>query len=398
MRKCLFIAIIGIVCCALSPLFAAEEAKPSVTIGSPISLELGGYIKVDASYDDSETNNGNYGMYVKEERSDASTIDQNKNDDEFNLTANQTRIWLNLNGPTVKRIKTGGKIEMDFWGNGAGENKPDLRLRHAYLTCDFEDYGFSLLAGQTWDVFSPLVPSTLNFTVGWYQGNVGFRRPQIRLTKECETNDIKIKGAIAVCRTIGGETISRTNTDYGEQSGMPVFEGRLGVGIPFISNTKRLVIGVSGHYGKEQVETAALEKDIDTYSVNVDLTMPLGDDLIITGEWFSGGNLDNYFGGIGQGINATDMQKIRSEGGWAQMAYTGCKDWKFVVGGGIDNPHDGDLADSARERNQVIFTNMTYNLTPNAQLGVEYSHLRTDYKNARMGQDNRIQFSAIYKF
>ena len=104
------------------------------------------------------------------------------------MTASETRLGLKIFGPDVNEIKTSGLVEVDFYGGGA-ENSPQPRIRHAYMKLEWPEQRLSLLAGQTWDVISPLNPSTLNYTVQWWGGNIGMRRPQIRVTKGLSISD-----------------------------------------------------------------------------------------------------------------------------------------------------------------------------------------------------------------
>ena len=46
---------------------------------------------------------------------------RNNNDDEFNMTANQTRIGLKITGPDSEDLKLSGLVEVDFYGGG-GDN------------------------------------------------------------------------------------------------------------------------------------------------------------------------------------------------------------------------------------------------------------------------------------
>src|SRR2546428_344657 len=88
-------------------------------------------------------------------------------------------LWLATGsfGPDVAALanaKTGGKLEVDFYNNGlAGqsESREALRMRHAYLTMKWDD--FTLLAGQTADVISPIYPIVNNDLVMWGAGNLG---------------------------------------------------------------------------------------------------------------------------------------------------------------------------------------------------------------------------------
>ncbi len=76
-----------------------------------------------------------------------------------------------------------GKLELDF-ENGGSESREIIRIRHAYLQLKKDDV--SILAGQTWDLFSPLFPTVDNDTLLWNAGNVGDRRPQFRVSYEPE--------------------------------------------------------------------------------------------------------------------------------------------------------------------------------------------------------------------
>jgi len=69
---------------------------------------------VDASYDTSRVNPGDW----------VNSQATNDNDNEFNLTANETRLGFNFTGPKTATMETSGKVEFDFYGSGA-----DLCLR-----------------------------------------------------------------------------------------------------------------------------------------------------------------------------------------------------------------------------------------------------------------------------
>ena len=55
------------------------------SLWSSLDVQFYGYIKADASHDSSRTTTGNYVVYVDSEAT-------RKNDSEFNLTANETRL------------------------------------------------------------------------------------------------------------------------------------------------------------------------------------------------------------------------------------------------------------------------------------------------------------------
>jgi len=108
---------------------AGSDGPEKKSLWSSLDIQLYGFVKADASYDDSRTTSGNFVLYTDSEAT-------NEDDDEFNLTANQTRLGFNISGPSSGAMQTTGKIEFDFYGNYASENKAKLQIRHAYMTLD----------------------------------------------------------------------------------------------------------------------------------------------------------------------------------------------------------------------------------------------------------------------
>lgn len=378
---------------APAPAAAGTPSTPTPPAGKKpvvagLDMEFYGYVKLDAAHDSSTASIGNYARWAESKSS-------KEVHDEFSMTANQTRLGLRLKGPESKTVETGGLVEIDFYGGGA-ENKPNPMMRHAYLTAYWPDWQLGLLAGQTSDTFSPLFMPTLNYTVGWWQGNMGYRRPQLRLTKSFKMAEkIEPKLEVAAARTITGRmTGSSTSGDTGQESGIPSFQGRASVGFPLLTD-KPTVVGVSGHFGQERYPN---NQRIDSYSINADLTLPITKWLALQAELFFGQDLDAYLGGIGQGVNLSTMKPIHSQGGWAALTITPNPKWQFNVGAAIDDPRDSDLATKNRTYNSVLFGNGTYFVTPNLSIGLELSYLHTGYRDQMDGEDFREQLSLIYKF
>jgi len=370
---------------------AAMVAKGSAKkkpVWSDLDIELYGYIKADASYDTSRVHPGNFVLY----------LDPGKTgDSEFNLTAKQTRLGLRISGPEDIDTKTTGRVEIDFYGGNATENQARIQMRHAYLKIDWPHKRFSILAGQTSDVISPLYPNTLNYTVLWDAGNIGYRRPQIRLTKNCRlSTDTDLQLDAAVARTIGDDDL---NTKSGEDAGFPTFQSRAGITFPWFGY-KPTTVGISGHWGLEEYNS----QDTESWSVNLDLTQPINEWLTLKAELFDGENLDTYFGGIGQGVNESRNNRlIGSRGGWFAAALGPWGKWSFNLGVGMDDvdASDTDTDDptaNPRILNRSVFGNMIYSVNKNTQIGLEVSHWRTEYNGSGDADDLRAQTSFIYKF
>ncbi|MBN2593004.1 MAG: hypothetical protein JXA81_05805 [Sedimentisphaerales bacterium] len=368
------------------------DAMPKM-VWSNLDIQLYGYLKLDAAYDSSRINNGNYGKWVENES-------VNKNDDQFNMTANESRLGAILNGPDDGQMKTSGLVEVDFFGPGDGiaENQGRLMMRHAYIMLDWPDNRFNIIAGQTSDVISPLYPRTVNYSVGWFVGNIGYRRPQIRLTKELgfeKGGFLKLEGAVA--RTIGDTSI--TMTDSGEDAGFPTFQGR--ASLTFDETT----IGLSGHWGQEEYDTTDTghNREFTTWSLNLDYTQPICKKVEIKAELFTGENLSAYLGGIGQGV-MTDTtlpnyyEEIGSKGGWIAAGLGPWDNKRFNVGVTVDDVDSSDVNVGDRTLNRCVFGNVYCAVNKQTDVAFELSHWRTQYRGPGDGESLRAQMALIYKF
>jgi len=403
---------------------SSSGASTASSIISECKFKPYGFVKLDAVHDDKRVypSSGNYIVYVPSEK----TVHQKH--ESFSMTARQTQLGLYILAPETYSWVAKGRVEMDFYGDGtAHENKAEPLLRQAYVELTKGNY--DIIAGQTNDLISPLAPNTLNYTVGWDAGNIGYRRPQLRFTYTYPVNaQNKLIGAIAAVRYKGlsNEDIDGDSKNDGEDAGYPTIQGRLAWATKQLFCTeKESVFGISGHYGQEKIDWSMFDTNIKgyhqrspkTWSINADYEVPLTKRLALKGEWFYGSNLDDYFGGIGQGINTLTTGKvgslvpvdeqftsnIQSMGGWTQLTYQYNK-WKYNVGAGIDDPRNSDLSTAStaskamRSRNTFYFGNFYYNLIPPVNLCLEYSHWDTKYKGFADGKDDRIQTSVIFSW
>ncbi|MFC1781249.1 DcaP family trimeric outer membrane transporter [Planctomycetota bacterium] len=380
-----------------SALYSDEELdelpKP---ILSNLDVDFYGYLKLDMAYDTSRIENGNYAQWAEQEH-------DNDDDNQFNMTAKESRFGLNINGPDNGSMQTSGRVEVDFYGAGGAENKAELMMRHAYIKLDWPESKFDIIAGQTSDVISPLYPSTINYSVGWWVGNIGYRRPQIRITKELDFvsgGSLKLEGALA--RTIGRQDMTTDPTDSGEDAGFPTLQGRVSTTVPlFFSRTATL--GLSAHVGEEEydITDTGSNTDFDTWSVNFDITQPVFDMVTIQAELFTGENLDAYFGGIGQGVTTSGTniyEEIGSKGGWIAASIGPWKNKKFNVGIAVDDVDRDDVNDGDRILNRCLFANVVCPINAQTDFGFELSHWRTEYHGSGDAESLRAQMALKYKF
>jgi len=381
------------------------------SVWSNLEIEIYGYIKLDGSYDTSRTNAGNFARWVLSENgaTTAAGTGAARDDDQFNMTANQTRLGLKITNPRDGAIKTRGQVEVDFFGAGAAENRPQPMMRHAYIAIEWPEQKFSIIAGQTWDVISPLNPSTVNYAVQWWAGNIGYRRPQIRLTQAVDLDDARtLTVQAAVVRAIGHGTFGGFDPgDTGEDAGFPGVQGRVAVTCPLVDGRKATV-GLSGHFQPEEYDTNASGRndDLCSWSANVDVKVPVNDWLTLQGEGFLGQNLDAFLGGIGQGIEVTtvgalvtQISEIRSMGGWVAAAARPEGPWAFNLGASGEMIDEDDVAvATTRTSNSTVFVNTVYQITDSASVAAEIANWYTQYKRTDSGHSVRFQVAFKYDF
>jgi hypothetical protein len=359
------------------PLTAEKDAQQSKDSHS-YTFKFSGYFKGDAIYDKNRTYPGNFALWVP--------YGGSEDDDAMHVTARQTRLGLNFswceNGITTK-----AKLEYDFYGLGAKpsglnamENKAAPMLRHAFL--EVTKGRWSFLAGQTSDVISPLVPKTVNYSVAWAQGNMGYRRPQFRVSTWARLGEkAKLKLAVAATRTLGSDLDGDGNDD-GADAPVPTAQGRLGFEAEF-SDEGSAAVGVSGHYGIEKwgVEDST---ETESWSFNTDLRLVVNKRFNVSGEFFVGQNLGTYFGGILQSVNPM-KNEIFTMGGWGMASVKPHARVLVNAGYAFDDPDEADfelpegIIHTFRDKNSVIFGNVMYSITSTVTAMFEVSYLKTEY-------------------
>ncbi len=385
-------AMLGLAMAAGAQVTVSAAEKPLLT------LKPYGYVKLDAAYDSQKTAAGDLMFYVLPKAAGES-------DNEFNMTARETRLGLELTGPDTDVFKTAAKVETDFYG-GNTANSPNLRLRLAYLDVAMP-CGTALRAGQDWETFITVIPRIVNFSYLADAGALGLRRPQFRLTQEVPIGDSKLVAKLAAARTIG-QDLDGGMQDDGADAGYPTLQYNLGVETPLLTS-RPTKLSVSGHWGTETVDATVSNevvevdaKDYETWSVIGSLVLPVyqrdAQKVAVQGTVWQGKNLATYYGGIGQGINKTLQRAIGAKGGYVQLItdLTEALNWNLSYG--LDDPDNEDLNDGNRARNHMVFTSVFYKLTSAVTAALEYSYMTTSYKAGSDASNNRVQGAMIYKF
>ena len=381
-----------------------EEMKKLVWTKGDFKIVPYGFLWGNMVYAAGRTVPGSYTLYVPP----AST----QGEDEFVIDARNTRLGFDVTGPAIpyfNNAASGGKVEIDFQNSVlTTENKPTVMLRHAYFEVKNEQA--RLLVGQTWDVISPLIPGTLMYSVGWCGGNMGYRRAQFRYERYLDFSDISLATLqVSLNQQVFEDPVTRAAPGLsivGEPPDWPIVEMRVGWTLgPRGKGSRPITFGVSGHIGEEQFDVyqgstllgQALKRR--TWSVNADIRIPITDRFGVQGEFFTGENLGAFLGGIGQGIDSTTFNCIRSNGGWIELWYDFTPQLHTRVGYSIDDPVDGDLTNgNGRIFNQFYYANLSYDFTKTFMTGIEVSSWRTLYLNQTAGDSVRVELMMKYGF
>jgi len=112
---------------------------------------------------------------------------------------------------------------------------------------------------------------------------------------------------------------------------------------------------------------------------------------------------------IGQSLDPTGFRAIRTTGGWADVWYQLTNSLTMHIGYGIDNPRNGDVGQflddnlmpvaGQRSLNQVIWTNLMWDVSDEFDIGFEVSHRKTDYIAPSISNNAMVyHFRARLKF
>lgn len=357
----------------VSPIDASAGSSSLRSFLEDVSVKFYGHVKGDVSYDTSDTRLGSSTRWVNVE-------DQNKPDDgQFNITAKQTRLGVNLQGSEEDEIQSSARVEVDFFAAGTPENNGMFRMRHAYVSLDWVDKDMSLIVGQTSDVFSPLVMPTIDHTTIWESGDVGFRRNQVQLFRGIDVGSThRVEIQVAGTRVMGAEDVGR-----------PGVQARLSFSFP-ASGDQDATIGVSALRATEAGSTDANARAID-------LSIPLGRSTRFTAEAFGGENLDAYAGNIGVPSVIPGME-LEATGYWAAINHTLSDVTSINVGFGRErNEHEG-LAAGTRVSNSTAFANVNHKVNPATTVSFEAAQHSTEYQADDSYDDLRLQFSLKFSF
>lgn len=372
-------------------LIQEEEVAKAKAAANKFDVTVYGRVKFDAAYDTARTSTGDWAAWVLPQPLGR--------DDELNLTARDSRFGIRLRAPQYKGLVTTGLVELDFLSaTGTTSNSPNPRLRLAYVDVA-NPQGWALRAGQDWDLFGIYHPNSLDAGLLGNTGNPRGFRPQARVSKTIKVSDAtRWVPAVALTRNIG-QDLDGGGQDDGSDTGFPAVQA--GLAFHTLGAAGRpLTLAVSGLYGKETLDapTERDATDYDSWLAHFAAVVPLTSKLAFQGVVWTGANLDAYAGGIGQGVNHAAGKEINARGGYVQLTANATERLALGAGYGVDDPKDNDLAVGARTLNSRLYGNAVYALTPAVSVGVEVSHIETEYEEQDSADAQRVVFSSTLRF
>lgn len=445
----LFISIAG------TALLAQQPAQPSsgpeklmLYEGTDWKVQLYGFIKLDLVYNTRDVLHDSGPLWVMNQSMynaqgtyiTGSSPDNNRGS--FMYDIRQTRIGLKINGPTILGAATDATIEVDFWGDmptsGTPSRQGQFRMRHAFVRLKWTSQTY-ILIGQfwtymmPWDPFNPspysiqsAMPDTVTFIPLAGAGLLFMREPMVAVGQTIGPDLFKIRIEGAIARAQGGNDSgsgiypgSRSSqTDDigpGEASQFPAYRARItfallpsdGIGFTFggaycyqrerhqvsgIALTPLATVSPVGHLVNSYCMLGFAKLQISIVS--------------LAGHFYWGTNLDNFFGGVTQGVvvDTTNglAHSVPTRAGWGELRFNLQRlriPLVFNFGYGsevIYNRYWMPRDASFRLWNTNMYANCWIFLHPRFRLGLEYGYLQTKYKNI-LGVSSDHKYHATFQ-
>jgi hypothetical protein len=310
----------------------------------------------------------------------------------FSATMRQTRLGFTADGPRLGSVRTSAVVAMDFFGGIPGFQTGQVmglpRLLVAFARLDGEKTAAEI--GQDQMILAPRDPTSLAafaFPLLFRSGNLYLRTPQVRIERAI-TSRLRASGGIVA--PIGGDL---TVEDYrfvppalgGERSGRPGLQARINYASDESAALRLVDVGISGHYGWERRPSALAE----SWAGAIDFALRR-DWIGVAGEAFAGENIDAFGGALG--LDA------RAAGGWAELQLKPTTRFSIQAGAGVDEIRGAALQIVPRRRNQTVYGNIIFAVTPEIETSFEYRWLTTTPRGAAKRSNNHFDWVFAYKF
>jgi hypothetical protein len=336
----------------------------------------------------------------------------------FSGSLRQSQMGIETFGPDIAGARTSANVKFDFAGgfpntpNGAAFGV--VRLRTGTVRLDWANT--SIVAGQDAIFFAPLTPTTLSslaIPALSYTGNLWSWTPQVRVEHRLaltENSGIRIQAGILDSLTGNVPQPSYRYPSVGEASGQPAYATHIGYNRRIFG--RDLNVGIGGYYGRQNW---GFGRAVDGWAGVTDITVPLGELLDFSAEFYRGRAVGGLGGGVGQSIllsgpiysPSSAIYGLDSTGGWLQLKFKPQPNFEINFAYGEDQPFARELKlfpasalyyGYSISRNQSPFVNFIYRVRSDVLFSVEYKRLQTNPLNNGASIANRLIVSLGYAF
>jgi hypothetical protein len=323
----------------------------------------------------------------------------------FSSSLRQSRIGIEVNGPTIGAFKTTGVFAMDFMGGMTDFQATPLfglpNIVYAYARFESERTAFE--AGQDEMILAPRNPTSLvafSYPELYRAGNLYLRAPQVRVERRLAgSKGGQLRATLGLVAPIG--TYPTLDFPGGSATNgwkRPAVQARIGwQSAPpgSAADQPGWAIGVSGHYGRvalPQVNSSgnvvsSFSQSSWAGALDLDLhSRHFGFDA----EGYFGNNLQSLGGGIGQ--------PGRTSGGYFEGRVIATQRLQFNAGLGDDHLTKPDRISVLLNRNTAVFANTIYQFTPEVRVSLEYRRMITRPFDGTTRQNNNVNLGIAYSF
>ena len=278
-----------------------EQSQTKVESGSKYRVRLSGIVLVNTAVTRGSVDNLDFPQIATAPETPGSS-------GAFSGSVRQSQIGIEAFGPDVAGARTSANLKFDFAGgfpelpNGVAFGI--MRLRTGTIRFDWENT--SIIAGQDSLFFAPLTPTTLTslaIPALSYTGNLWSWTPQVRVEHRVtlsEHSRLLLQAGILDSLTGDVPAYAYRDPTAGEQSGQPAYATRIAWSHRAFG--KDLTLGFGGYYGRQNW---GYGRNINGWAATSDLTIPLGDYFLLTGEFYRGQSVGGLGGGVGQSLLLT---------------------------------------------------------------------------------------------
>jgi hypothetical protein len=268
---------------------------------------------------------------------------------------------------------------------------------------DLKNEDWRIAAGLQLDIFAPVVPTVLPFSILAASGNTGLYRGQLRVERFYHPSADE---QITLTAGISDANPTIVNNDtLSEDNGWPNVEFRAAFAVGELKQEglvplRPFEVGISTVLGQLRSTLFAPPTRVvaDVWGLAGDWRWRVNEIWGLAGELFTGQGLGTYGGGVLQNVNSATFESIQSTGGWAEIYFYLNPCLHTHWGYGIDDPLDGDLALGQIALNETFYANVIYDVTKSLRLGFEFTARDTHYIALPDNDGVGAQWQMMWKF